>query len=124
MVKGSSFKRAPTMLDVHAGQNRPGQLSLSHQDAHQGADLINDVYRRNREEAEEEAWWADESESIESINTIAAWCLIPNLERAYASEHQNAGHFSRFWMWTYMIGGVFFTFMQAFIVTRHARGRG
>eukprot|EP01052_Picozoa_sp_SAG31_P036138 SAG31_NODE_4466_length_3209_cov_2.035370_3_plen_262_part_00 len=83
----------------------------------QGRELINDAFKRNKAEAEAEASWADESESIESINTVAAWCLIPNLRRAYDRASSSAGHFSRSAMWSYMVGGVVFTFFQAFMVT-------
>ena len=76
---------------------------------------------KNRELAEEERY-ADQAEHIESINTVAAWLLMPAVHRPHQSIKHGGKALKGGWlghrdMAKYLFLGIFFTFLQCFVVT-------
>ena len=74
------------------------------------------VAEKERQEAEEERY-SDQAEHIESINTVAAWLLMPAVQRPpksikFGGTALKGGWLGDLDMAKYLFYGIFFTFLQ------------
>jgi hypothetical protein len=109
MVRGLSFRTLD--VDEGGGEARapatPGSALTGHAEK---------LLAQNKAELERIAKWDNQKDHIESINTVAAYCLIPTLKDSTTGGESTA-KLSVTWKWVYMMIGIIFTFMQGFVVT-------
>eukprot|EP01048_Picozoa_sp_COSAG05_P012097 COSAG05_NODE_1188_length_5580_cov_3.406495_4_plen_315_part_00 len=98
----------------------PERLARKKKEYHQqGGELTDEffmkeasIYAKKQEAKNKTKEWINENEEhIKSINTIAAWLLMPSLDR------EANGWFKQKYWWQYTLSAILFTALQCLVVT-------